>query len=692
MSRIKVDRITNRAGTGDPLFPNGISVVGLTSLSNVIAGVGTFSNVTIGGTITYDDVTNVDSTGIVTAKSGIKVGNPSSPGIGVTIDPNGNAVFAGILTATTFSGIDTDKISEGNTEVEVVDTGSDGHVKMTTEGGERVRVGPAGQIGLGGANYGTSGQVLTSAGSGSAPSWSVVPPGGNVITAEAEGAIAADKCVQIRTDGKVEQIAESSTPAGPGNTTLYPEEWIANSNSDNMIWSVTVCDPDANRAVAYFQGTSDRISFTNLPNPTSGGLGPRTQVYTKIGDTADYTIDNGRHSWGACYDTTNDKHVVVWSDTSSSYLRCSVGTMSGATLSFNTQTVLQSTAATLPSVVFDSATGRVIVVCRRSDNWYPQCFVGSYNSGTGNYDWSSMTQLSANAMTADIRICKAGTTTGQYAVFWRQNSNNYVYSNLITVSSSTNTFTNAGLDGILESVPSYWIQPTYDATADRINMVYFNNSNSQVYVQRVKRKSGDSGLEVDGTAVNVVVQNAGKDIAIAYSPQAGRCYIWWRDPSYGGGSRWRIINNTTGTITMGGETNPGTNPDMNTNGLGLPDIHAATGNIIFTIKSDATDRGRMFAITTTTITSNLVHQNHYLGYADQAYTDGQTATIKTYGNNIDTLTGLTPGTLYYVQGDGSIATSTDGTLSGYFLSGTPVAGTALSATKLLIRDPTTRST
>jgi hypothetical protein len=36
---------------------------------------------------------------------------------------------------------------------------------------ERARIGPAGQIGIGGANYGTSGQVLTSGGSGAAPSW-----------------------------------------------------------------------------------------------------------------------------------------------------------------------------------------------------------------------------------------------------------------------------------------------------------------------------------------------------------------------------------------------------------------------------------------------------------------------------------------------------------------------------------------
>ena len=36
---------------------------------------------------------------------------------------------------------------------------------------ERLRIGSSGQIGLGGANYGSSGQVLTSQGSGSAPQW-----------------------------------------------------------------------------------------------------------------------------------------------------------------------------------------------------------------------------------------------------------------------------------------------------------------------------------------------------------------------------------------------------------------------------------------------------------------------------------------------------------------------------------------
>ena len=36
---------------------------------------------------------------------------------------------------------------------------------------EKFRFGTAGQLGVGGANYGTSGQALVSGGSGAAPSW-----------------------------------------------------------------------------------------------------------------------------------------------------------------------------------------------------------------------------------------------------------------------------------------------------------------------------------------------------------------------------------------------------------------------------------------------------------------------------------------------------------------------------------------
>jgi hypothetical protein len=80
-----------------------------------------------------------------------------------------------------------DAITEGNSKAEVIDTGSDGRFVVTTENVERLRVGPAGQIGIAGANYGTSGQVLTSGGASGAISWvdasaAVVVDGGNFAT------------------------------------------------------------------------------------------------------------------------------------------------------------------------------------------------------------------------------------------------------------------------------------------------------------------------------------------------------------------------------------------------------------------------------------------------------------------------------------------------------------------------------
>ena len=59
-------------------------------------------NVTIGGTLTYEDVTNVDSVGLITARQGIKVG--SGVGVAASISVDGNAEFAGIVTATSFIG------------------------------------------------------------------------------------------------------------------------------------------------------------------------------------------------------------------------------------------------------------------------------------------------------------------------------------------------------------------------------------------------------------------------------------------------------------------------------------------------------------------------------------------------------------------------------------------------------------
>ena len=53
------------------LTVEGLDIGGST---NIEAGIGTFSgNLNVGGVLTYEDVKNVDSVGIVTARTGVKV-------------------------------------------------------------------------------------------------------------------------------------------------------------------------------------------------------------------------------------------------------------------------------------------------------------------------------------------------------------------------------------------------------------------------------------------------------------------------------------------------------------------------------------------------------------------------------------------------------------------------------------------
>ena len=119
MSQINVNTIKNKSGNGAPNFPSGVTVTGVATATSFvgaldgdnissgtiaaarvatlnqnttgtaalaegltgtpsitvqdITGVGaTFTgNVSIGGTLTYEDVTNIDSVGIVTARAGV---------------------------------------------------------------------------------------------------------------------------------------------------------------------------------------------------------------------------------------------------------------------------------------------------------------------------------------------------------------------------------------------------------------------------------------------------------------------------------------------------------------------------------------------------------------------------------------------------------------------------------------------
>ena len=120
MSEIRVDTFKAEDGISAPSFPNGIQVTGVVTSTvldtsvdfldvgnNIQAGnTGILTvtelkatNVSVAGTLTYEDVTNVDSIGVVTARTGLKVTSGEA-----TVGSNIKLGNAGVITATSFHG------------------------------------------------------------------------------------------------------------------------------------------------------------------------------------------------------------------------------------------------------------------------------------------------------------------------------------------------------------------------------------------------------------------------------------------------------------------------------------------------------------------------------------------------------------------------------------------------------------
>ena len=115
MSQINVTTIRSRTG-GPPALDKGVVVTGIvTATTGNITG-----NLTVGGELSYEDVTNIDSVGIVTARSGIELG---ASGVGGTITAAGYGTLEGGLNVAGVSTFSADINASAGLDV-------DGHTEL----------------------------------------------------------------------------------------------------------------------------------------------------------------------------------------------------------------------------------------------------------------------------------------------------------------------------------------------------------------------------------------------------------------------------------------------------------------------------------------------------------------------------------------------------------------------------------
>jgi len=136
------------------------------TISNLSATTSTFIGAITGST----NVINIGSGQVYKNSSGDVGIGTTSPSRQLSV--SGASAALGITsTAAGGNTVSIDPATTANSGLAQIDCSGSNSLRFNTNSTERLRIASAGQIGIGGANYGTTGQVLTSNGASSAPSW-----------------------------------------------------------------------------------------------------------------------------------------------------------------------------------------------------------------------------------------------------------------------------------------------------------------------------------------------------------------------------------------------------------------------------------------------------------------------------------------------------------------------------------------
>ena len=181
----------------------------------------------------------------------------------------------------------------------VFSTTADGSASPT----ERFRIGSAGQLGIGGATYGTSGQVLTSGGASAAPTWST--PGGGITSGTAvastsgtsidfTGIPAGVKRVTVMFNGVstngssyyLVQLGTSGSPTTTGYTAVCIRTWSSNqvsahsstsgfvlgSDQSGFVWSGALVFNNISGNIWILSGLIGSVAVTGMAMQAAGNI------------------------------------------------------------------------------------------------------------------------------------------------------------------------------------------------------------------------------------------------------------------------------------------------------------------------------------------------------------------------------------------------------------------------------------
>jgi len=670
----------NNAGTnGYALTTNGSGVLSWTEQvpNGSITSAKLANDITIAGNLTVNGTTTtVNSTTLSVDDRNIELGSVSSPsdttadGGGITLKGASDKTITWVNSTNCWTFNQSVNLTAGTASAPAlilngdVNTGffqsATDEIAVGTAGSERLRVGSAGQIGIAGANYGTTGQVLMSGGASAAPTWGDVSSS-PTFEATASGTLANGDTVVVNADGTVSAVAESAVTAAAGTPVTFEagnNQYVASCYGNG---AVLVCYQDVSN---NYYGTA--VFGTVSGNTITFG----TPVVFRT-SYADYIV--------VTYDSVNDKFVVSYRDVNSGsrgfstvIYRTSTNTVNvGGLVQFCTQNVRYLSQAYCAdegchAVAFKNETytkGEVVLLETSSSN-------NNVSAGT------QRTFASYSVMDIDIAI--QGKTV---IIIWSKNDGNYWTESRVgqVDRSASNGMYWAGTIQQMSSFSTY--NPKIDFVGPNKIVIVWRDVGGTPTANRggallgtvTNTLDANDGTISSNAYVNFTTNGSINVLGLVYNSAADKIIITYGDSNDSGKGKFvtGTISSTSLTFTSPTEFEAG-----QINNVWRP-VYDSNAEKVVVSYLDQDDYYGKSAVLTTPYTATNLKTTNYIGISDGAYANGATATVQVVGSVDDAQSSLTPGTEYYVQRDGSLATTA--------ASPSVKAGLAVASDKLLIR-------
>jgi len=356
------------------------------------------------------------------------------------------------------------------------------------------------------------------------------------------------------------------------------------------------------------------------------------------------------------FDSSNNKVVIAYRDRgNSNYGTAIVGTVSGTSISFGTPVVFESADSIYISSVFDSDSNKVVIAYTDNGNSGRGTAIVGTVSGT-SISFGSANVFNGGSSGTAFNSSSFDTSNNKVVIAYSDNNNSQHGSAIVgTVSGTSISF---GSEVVFEAAVSQHIGSTFDSSNNKVVIVYSDEGNSSYGTAIVGTVSGTSisfGTAVvyeTGTATNnsATFDTSSNKVAIAYADDS---------------------NSGSGTFITG--TVSGTSITFDTSAV------FETGGVQSTTSVfDSAENKVVIAYRDNGNSSHGTSVVIQVGSTTRAeVASGQAASMDITGSVSDNQIGLTAGQTLYVQ--------TDGTLSETADDPSVTAGTAISATELIVK-------